>query len=169
MNDAAYWIHRLGLQAHPEGGYFRETYRSPERVDLAETLTRYEGPRALATSILFLLTSENFSALHRLRSDEIWNFHAGSPLTIHIIDPGGAYRTLRVGLDLDGAATPQAVVPAGCWFGSTVDEPGGFSLVGCGVAPGFEFADFELARRDELLRAYPQHAELVRRLTRERG
>jgi predicted cupin superfamily sugar epimerase len=169
MRVAAYWIERLRLEPHPEGGYFRETYRSPEQIDPSALPDRYVGPRSVATSILFLLTGENFSALHRLRSDELWHFHDGSPLTVHVIEPGGAYRPIRLGLDAEAGASPQAVVPAGCWFGSTVDDPGGYALVGCTVAPGFDFADFELADRASVLRLYPEHAGLIERLTRAHG
>jgi predicted cupin superfamily sugar epimerase len=166
MTTAQGWIERLGLQRHPEGGYYRETYRAADQIAAEALPGRYSGPRHAATSIYFLLTDREFSALHRLKSDEVWLFHAGSDLTVHVIDPDGTYRAHRVGLDLDRGAEPQAVVPAGCWFGSTVDEPGGYALVGCTVAPGFDFADFELARRAELTRAFPQHAELIARLTR---
>ncbi|RUL88809.1 cupin domain-containing protein [Tautonia sociabilis] len=166
MTDAPSWIARLGLQDHPEGGFFSESYRSADQLDAGILGGRYDGPRPVATSIYFLLTSDSFSSLHRLNSDELWYFHAGSPLTVHVIDPEGAYRPIKVGLNLDDGQRPQAVVPAGSWFGATVDEPGGFSLVGCAVAPGFAFADFELADRDQLTRAFPQHAELIARLTR---
>ena len=163
MTDASYWIDRLGLQAHPEGGYFRETYRSADRLDAGALGGRYDGPRPASTAIYFLLTSEAYSALHRLKSDELWHYHAGAPLTVHVIDREGGYRSHRVGLDLDAGQRPQAVVPAGCWFGASVDEPGGYALVGCTVAPGFDFADFELADRDRLTRQFPEHAELIAR------
>ena len=163
---AAYWIDRLGLQPHPEGGYFRETYRSADEIESGALGGRFSGSRSALTSIYFLLTDESFSSLHRMRSDEVWNFHAGSALTVHVIDPKGGYRSHRVGLELDAGQEPQAVVPAGCWFGATVDEPGGFALVGCTVAPGFDFADFELADREALTSRFPQHEVLITRLTR---
>jgi len=156
------WIAKLGLQPHPEGGYYRETYRAGDRVQSE----RHDGPRAASTLIYFLLTSENFSSFHRLKSDELWLFHTGSPLTIHVIDPDGTYRALRLGADFEAGQSFQAVVEADRWFGSTVDEPDGFALVGCAVAPGFEFADFELADRAALTERFPQHAELIARLTR---
>ncbi|WP_169974682.1 cupin domain-containing protein [Tautonia rosea] len=166
MSDAAYWIDRLRLQPHPEGGYFRETYRAKDTIAAEAIGERFAGPRSTSTSIYFLLTDESFSSLHRMKSDEVWNFHAGSALTVHVIDPGGTYRSHRVGLDLDNGQEPQAVVTAGSWFGASVDEPGGFALVGCTVAPGFDFADFELADREVLIREFPQHEALIRRLTR---
>lgn len=166
MTKAQDWIDRLDLSPHPEGGYFRETYRSPLTITWPIAGDEPPGTRSLATSIYFLLTSDNFSALHRLRSDEIWFHHAGHPLTIHVIEPDGTYKPLRLGFVPDGSTQPQALVPAGCWFGSTVDEPGGFALVGCVVAPGFDFADFEMGARETMLKDYPQHAEIIRRLTR---
>jgi predicted cupin superfamily sugar epimerase len=166
MTDATYWIDRLGLQEHPEGGFFRESYRSADRLEAGILGGRYDGPRVASTSIYFLLTSEASSSLHRLRSDEVWHFHAGSALTVHVIDPEGTYQALRVGLDLGAGQRPQAVVPAWSWFGATVDEPGSYALVGCTVAPGFDFADFELADRQELSRKFPDHAGLIARLTR---
>jgi predicted cupin superfamily sugar epimerase len=166
MKDAAYWIDRLGLQPHPEGGYFRETYRARDAIEAGAVGGRFAGPRSTSTSIYFLLTFESFSSLHRMKSDEVWNYHAGSALTVHVIEPGGESRSHRVGLDLDAGQEPQAVVTAGSWFGASVDEPGGYALVGCTVAPGFDFADFELADRERLTREFPQHMQLIRRLTR---
>jgi len=160
-------ITRLALSPHPEGGWYRETYRSEELYP-AETLPeRFDGPRCFATSIYFLLTSENFSSLHRIKADEQWHFYAGSPLTIHVFDQDGSYRSLCLGSDLARGQCLQAIVPHGCWFGATVDVEGGFALVGCSVAPGFEFTDFELPRREELLAQYPGHAALISRLTRK--
>jgi predicted cupin superfamily sugar epimerase len=163
--EAQYWIDRLGLQPHPEGGYYRETYRSSQRL-LGCCLFQHEGSRVAATAIYFLLPGEQFSALHRLRSDEIWHFYAGSPLTIHVIDPQGNLSQLKLGKDIENGESFQVVVPAGCWFGATVDEPDGYTLVGCTVAPGFEFEDFELGSRQQLIEQYPQHRELIERLTR---
>jgi predicted cupin superfamily sugar epimerase len=163
--EAQRWIEALRLQPHPEGGYYREVYRSSQRL-LGCCLFQHEGPRVAATAIYFLLPGEQFSALHRLRSDEIWHFYAGSPLTIHVIDPQGNLSQLKLGKDIENGESFQVVVPAGCWFGATVDEPDGYTLVGCTVAPGFEFEDFELGSRQQLIEQYPQHRELIERLTR---
>ena len=122
--------------------------------------------RAASTAIYFLLEGENFSAFHRLRSDEVWHFYAGSPLIVHVIDPAGTYSTILLGNDPEAGQAVQAVVTAGCWFASHVKDWKGWALVGCTVAPGFEFEDFEMAKRDELEAKYPQHREIVRRLTR---
>jgi len=163
--EARLWIERLQLQPHPEGGYYRETYRAEQRV-LGCCLIEHEGPRSMATAIYFLLTVDQFSALHRLRSDEMWHFYTGSPLTLHIIDPQGNLSQIRLGANPDNGENFQVVVKAGCWFGATVDDVEGYALVGCTVSPGFEFEDFELGDRQQLLERYPQHRELIERLTR---
>lgn len=163
--EAQYWIEKLGLQPHPEGGYYRETYRSGQRL-LGCCLHEHEGPRVAATAIYFLLRGEQFSSLHRLRSDEMWHFYTGSPLTLYIIDPQGSLSLVKLGKNVENGESFQAVVPGGCWFGATVDDPDGYTLVGCTVAPGFEFEDFELGKREQLIEQYPQHRELIERLTR---
>lgn len=167
MKTADDYIRLLGLQPHPEGGWYRETYRSAETIPPEALPVRFDGARPFATAIYFLLSSETFSALHRIRSDEQWHFYAGSALTVHSIEPSGEYRAVRLGADIGRGEAFQAVVPAGCWFGATVDEPGAFALVGCTVAPGFDFADFELGRRETLIRQFPAQRELIVRLTRE--
>jgi len=156
--DAAYWIDRLGLQPHPEGGYFRETYRADQRVTV-------DGlDRSASTAIYFLLERGQFSALHRIKSDEVWHFYDGSPLVISAILADGSLSTWRLGLGND--ALPQCVVPAGAWFGAEVIDAGDYALVGCTVAPGFEFVDFEMGDRAELTSSYPDRTDLISRLTR---
>jgi len=159
-------IKRLQLERHPEGGWYREVYRSPEQLPAVSLPERFNGPRSHATSIYFLLTSESCSRLHRIAADEQWHFYTGSPLTIHVITPDGEYHPMLLGPDHTRGQCFQAVVTHDNWFGATVEEAGAFALVGCSVAPGFEFADFELACRSELLLQYPQHAGLISRLTR---
>ena len=154
------WIAHLQLTPHPEGGYFRRNYTAEYQLDLPDR----NGLRPVATAIYFLLKSDQHSRLHRLQSDELWHFYSGSALTVHVLDPHGAYAAIRLGSDPMLGQCWQGVVRAGCWFGATVDTSMSFSLVGCTVAPGFDFADFELAERDALLRQYPQHAALIARL-----
>ncbi len=173
---AAYYIQSLKLQAHPEGGYFAETYRSAEAISQQALPYRFTGARAFATAIYFLLETHQFSALHRIQADEIWHFYAGRPLDITVIEPTtGELTIIRLGPDPGRNEVFQAVVPAGCWFGSkfTADsatsdldtEDPNFSLVGCTVAPGFDFADFELADRSALLAQFPQHRAVIEELT----
>ena len=166
MSSAQEWIDRLQLRPHPEGGYFRESYRSRETIAQAHLPPRFTGDRAFSTAIYFLLAGDDFSALHRIRSDELWHFYDGGSLTITVITPDGELRTIHLGTDARAGQVPQAVVPAGCLFGSHVTDRHSYALVGCTVAPGFDFADFELPSRQELSALYPRHAKVIERLTR---
>lgn len=163
--NAGYWIEKLKLEAHPEGGYFRQTYKSDLLIP-REALSGFTGARAASTAIYFLLEGKNFSSFHRLRSDELWHFYAGSPLAVHVIEPAGSYSSILLGNDPEAGQTFQAVVRAGCWFASHVADWKSWALVGCTVAPGFEFADFEMAKREELIGQYPQHRKMIEGLTR---
>lgn len=160
------YIRSLELRPHPEGGYYRETYRCGESITQSALPARYQGARAISTSIYFLLDASTFSAFHRLTSDEQWFFHDGQPLRIHMIHDDGHYTSLLNGPDIHRGHQLHVTFPAGCWFAARVEPPGSFGLISCTVAPGFEFADFELARRDELSHRFPQHAELIRAFTR---
>ena len=164
--DAKYWIDKLGLVPHPEGGHFRQTYRAEVEIDRNALPAGFGGSRAVATAIYFLLEKESFSAFHRLKSDEMWHFYAGGGLAVHVIATGGAYSRILLGGDPEAGEEFQAIVRAGCWFASEVRAGQSWALVGCTVSPGFDFADFELAKRDELVRRYPQHREVIERLTR---
>jgi len=166
MRDSRFWMDALALKPHPEGGYYRETYRSGESISAGALPDRYTGRRSLCTAIYFLLERSEFSAFHRIRSDEVWHFHDGGTLTLHRIAPDGSYAATRIGLDAAAGEVPQANVPAGCWFGATVSGSPGYTLVSCTVSPGFDFADFEIGQREDLLRRYPQHAATIERLTR---
>jgi predicted cupin superfamily sugar epimerase len=165
MRGAKYWIKKLGLEPHPEGGYFRQTYKA-NLILPHEALRGFAGARAASTAIYFLLEGENFSAFHRLRSDEVWHFYAGASLVVHMIDEGGNRSEILLGSNAEAGEVFQAVVQAGCWFGSRVRDGKSWALVGCTVAPGFDFADFEMGKRKELEREFPQHRELIKRLTR---
>lgn len=162
----AEWVRRLGLAPHPEGGFLRETYRARESMPASHLPARYAGNRSLATAILFLLPSAEFSTFHRLKSDELRCFHAGSPLAVHVIDERGLHTEVHLGPDPAAGQTYQEVIPSGRWFAAEVVAPASFALVSCVVAPGFDYADFELARRADPLQLFPQHGALVRRLTR---
>ena len=165
--NARYWIDKLKLTPHLEGGSYRQTYRSDLTFPREALPSGFAGPRPASTAIYFLLEGDNFSAFHRLRSDELWHFYAGSPLLVHIIDPEGGYSKFLLGSNPDQRETLQAAVPAGTWFASHVADWKSWALVGCTVAPGFDFADFELADREILWKTYPQHHEIIDRLTRE--
>ncbi|SDN44607.1 hypothetical protein SAMN05518871_105162 [Psychrobacillus sp. OK028] len=157
MKDATYYIKNLGLEPHPEGGYFQSSYTSKDS----------SGNRKLYTSIYFLLGVGEVSHFHRLKSDELWYFHAGSSLLVHVIDEEGNYVEHKLGLDIENGEVPQVLVPKNTIFGSSVIEDGTFSLVGCMVAPGFEYEDFELFTQKELLQDYPQHKEIIYKMAYE--
>jgi len=167
MKGARFWIEQLGLIAHPEGGHYRQTYRSNATIAREALPSGFAGSRPISTAIYFLLTGQEFSAFHRLQSDEMWHFYAGATLEVHMIDPDGIHSEILLGADVAEKQVLQAVVPAGCWFGSRLQNPNSYALVGCTVAPGFDFEDFEMAERAELIAQYPQHNALIRTLTRE--
>lgn len=157
MNRADELIQFLDLQPHPEGGYFRETYRSEGKTHV------YGGERNHCTCIYFLLTAERPSNFHRIRQDELWHFYDGATILLHVIAPSGAYTLHRIGRNLAAGEVPQLVVPGGSWFASEVHD--GWSLAGCTVSPGFDFDDFEMAERADLLASHPEHKQVILRLT----
>ena len=161
---ASYWIEKLDLQAHPEGGFFNETYRSEEVLAGDVIPSRYGKERNFGTSIYFLLTTDSVSNFHRLKSDEIWHFHYGGSAKIHFIDESGKYWSKDIGLKIESDQSIQVVIPKNTWFAAEVIEED-YILVGCTVAPGFDFEDFELADRQSLSSAYPQHQTLIARFT----
>lgn len=151
-------IRALGLKPHPEGGYYAQTFQSPTLLHAPQ------GPRAASTAIYFLLQRGDFSHWHRVRSDEVWHFYAGEGLELHLLTDEGAYNLVRMGPDVLRGERPQAVVPAGVW--QAARPLGDYALVGCTVAPGFDFADFELPTREELQRRFPQHTQSIMAFTR---
>jgi predicted cupin superfamily sugar epimerase len=163
------WIDALALTPHPEGGWFRETYRAAESLAHDHLPLRFGGPRAFSTAIYFLLRHGEFSALHRIRSDEVWHLYAGGPLNLALLHPDGRAQVVRLGMDVARGEAPQAMVPAGCWYGAWLDDGVPFALTGGTVAPGFDFADFELGTRRDLVERFPQQRALVERLTHPQG
>jgi hypothetical protein len=166
MLNVERWINELELRPHPEGGYFREAYRCAESVSQAHLPDRFRGDRSFSTAIYFLLIGSDFSALHRIQQDEVWHHYEGSAVTIEVISPADEHRTIRLGKDLGKGERPQAVVEAGAIFGAYLSDPRSYALVGCTVAPGFDFDDFTVPSREELLNEHPQHTRLIERLTR---
>lgn len=158
--SADYWIDLLKLNPHPEGGFYREVYRSGLAVQ-----TTANGPvKQACTSIYYLLQSGDFSAFHRLQSDEIWYFHKGAPLTIYIIHSLGELQPVQLSDQPDGNLS--ICVKANQWFAALPAQSEGFTLVSCAVAPGFEFAEFEMAARAQLAAQYPQHSNIINQLCR---
>ncbi len=163
MDEVARIIETLALSPHPEGGFFRETWRAP----LVLEGLPHGSPRAAHTAIYFLLPAGSFSALHRVRSDEVWHHYDGGPIELHMLSPEGVHTVERLGRDLAVGERPQAVVPAGTWQAALpLGEAASYALAGCTVAPGFDFADFDMPTRAELTVLFPRHAELIARLTR---
>jgi len=156
-------IQQLGLEPHPERGYYRETYRAPASVQV----DRPGRVRAASTAIYFFISArEPATFLHRLVSDEIFHLYDGGPLDILRLRPDSSWDVARLGLNLDAGERPQVVVPAGTWFGTELVAGASHCLVGCTVAPGFDFADFELAQGAELEGRYPEAADRIRRMSR---
>jgi len=155
------YIEKLQLQRHPEGGYFKETYRSSETMAQNNLPARFNGARCFGTAIYFLLKGEEFSAFHKILSDETWHFYAGNAAVIHMIDEQGNYSAQKVGSDIEKGEEFQFTVPASIWFASEVMDKAGFFLVGCTVAPGFDFADFQLADNETMLQQFPQHKTII--------
>jgi predicted cupin superfamily sugar epimerase len=151
-------VRRLALLPHPEGGWYRETHRSPVSIH-----SEKHGLRAAFTSILYLLEHPAVSRLHRIDAEELWNWHAGTALSVHVLAPDGKRKTHRLGPG--PSEVFQSVVPAGCWFGAEVEAPGAWSLVGCVVAPGFEFRTLQMAERQQLLTEFPGERSIIERLT----
>ena len=164
--NAEYWIQQLQLSSHVEGGAFREVYRSELSISQKALPIFFQGNRNIATSIYFLLASGQFSAFHRIASDEVWHFYYGDPLLVYEFDHSGELIVHRLGPNIEKGESFQTVVKAGSWFASVPADGSEYALVGCTVSPGFDFTEFELADRAALTRQYPAHAGLIERLTR---
>ncbi|MFN8264505.1 MAG: cupin domain-containing protein [Chitinophagaceae bacterium] len=164
--NAIDFITELKLQPHPEGGFYALTYKSDGQIPHEVLPDGFSGNRVFSTAIYFLLSGKDFSAFHRIQSDELWHFYAGCGLEIFVNYPNGESEVLKLGSDLNNGFRFQQLVPAGCWFASKPVDENCFSLVGCTVAPGFDFAEFELAEKEQLLSVYPQHSDWIRQLCR---
>lgn len=158
-------ISHFNLTAHPEGGYFKEIYRSKGKI-LEENLAEYfEGDRNYCTSIYFLLTAEKFSAFHKINQDEIWHFYTGSTLKLHQISPEGKYSIVLIGNDFANGEVPQYTVPAHYYFAAEVIQKNSYAFVGCTVSPGFDFKDFVLPSCQTLVSEFPNHQQIIKELT----
>ena len=164
MITAKQLIDKYQLIAHPEGGHYRQTYSSAGKIPKSVLPPAFQNDRFFSTAIYFLLEKNQFSAFHRIAGDELWHFYTGSGLHIYVIHPDGRGEVLKLGDDLENGFAFQHVVPAGAWFASQSSDKNGFSFVGCTVAPGFDFEDFEMANKAEMLRDYPQHGAWIESL-----
>ncbi len=165
MFDPYKTIELLGMQPHPEGGYYAEAYKTNGIIPALALTQTHHSFRPFMTSIYFLLLPGQVSRLHRLKSDEIWYFHAGNALDIHTIDEKGYYGKLSLGNEIETGQKPQQAVSPGLWFGASLKDDSQAALVSCAVAPGFSFADFELGQKELLLQQFPQHHKIISRLT----
>lgn len=164
MKGYQFWVDKLKLLSHPEGGYYKETYRSTDKFIGGDQ--SFPSGRTFSTGIYFLLHDDNFSAFHRIKSDEMWHFYEGTGLTVYIITESGKLDQIKLGSDPDRGEVFQAIVPAGCWFASKTTGENSYALVGCTVAPGFDFEDFEMANRQDLLKDFPELETEIVALTR---
>jgi len=158
-------VEALDLREHPEGGYYRETYRAPSRVPSASLPDGFSGDRDLSTAIYYLLPEGEKSRLHRLKADELWHLYEGGPLSLVMLGGEGRLKVTTLGRDIRAGQRPQTHVPAGTWFGAYPERGSGFALAGCTMAPGFDFADFEMGARDRLTGRYPEARDMIRLLT----
>ena len=165
MYTAEYFVENLNMTAHPEGGFYKETFASTENISDKDLDVNFEGSRMLWTSIYFLLRDGEVSNFHRLKSDEMWYYHSGSPLTIYIISPEGKLTIEQLGLNIENGEKPQVLVQKNYIFGSAMNNEG-YALVGCNVSPGFEFRDFELFERSFLIEKYPEYKKTILKLTK---
>jgi predicted cupin superfamily sugar epimerase len=159
------FISRFDMLPHPEGGWYKENYRSEEIIQSSALPERFGGDRNFSTAIYFLLEQGNFSGFHRIKSDECWHFYSGGALLVHIIHPNGKAETIRLSAEMNNPCF-QYVVPANAWFASEPAPESEFCFVGCTVAPGFDFKDFELAKSASLCEMFPQHESMIKRLCR---
>ncbi|CAN5374025.1 cupin domain-containing protein [soil metagenome] len=167
MHPITYWVTQLNLLSHPEGGYYKEVYRSDDLINVSGVAHHQNYLRSVCTSIYFLLPGNTFSGFHRIKSDEVWHFYEGDSITIYVLNPNGKLLELKLGKRLEEGELLQQIVPAGSWFASKCSVPDSYSLCGCTVAPGFDFQDFELANADKLSLAYPENKEIISRLCRQ--
>ena len=163
---AKQWISKLNLKPHPEGGFYNEVFRSDEILLNTAIDNRYGGSRTVSTSIDFLLTGNQFSAFHKIKSDELWHFYDGSPINLYLISEDGNLEIKKLGINISENEVPQITIPKNIWFAAEPIDKESFSLVGCTVAPGFDYKDFELGERKLLTKSFPQHIELINQFTR---
>jgi predicted cupin superfamily sugar epimerase len=157
--SAQHIIDKLKLMRHPEGGFYKETYRSDQIL-----VNDKKENRNVSTAIYYLLENEDRSLFHRIQSDELWFFHLGEPLEIISIERK-QLTTITLGNDIEQDEFPQVKIPANTWFGARIKNAKGFSLVSCVVSPGFDFTDFELAKREDLIQQFPLFKDVIEKFT----
>jgi len=159
-------IEILGLQPHPkEGGYFKETYRSEEKISLEALPDRYSNSKSFGTAIYYFLMPDTYSVLHRLPADEIFHFYLGDPVNMLQLRPDLTSEVITLGTEIDKCQHVQVIVPKDTWQGSFLKDGGRYALLGTTMAPGFDFSEYKEGVRDSLVCQYPDQRELIERLT----
>lgn len=158
-------MRQYDLRPHPEGGFYRRTYRSADRIPAGALPSEFGSDRPCSTAIYFLLGLNDMSRLHRIRQDETWHFYLGGPLRLVMLDDTGRFTEVTLGPHIQNGQEVQYTVPKGCWFGARPLPESPYAFVGCTVAPGFDFADLEIGRRDELIRLYPARRQIIAEFT----
>lgn len=166
LEKAKYYIDKLQLIPHPEGGYYKEIYRAGEMILVEHLPGSFKGNRNISTSIYFLLQRNDFSAFHRLKSDELWHFYDGSALKISVIDRDGNFNEIFLGRNIEEGESYQTVIKKNSWFAAELVDKKSFALVGCTVSPGFDFQDFEMADCEKLVNEFPAYADKIKKLCR---
>jgi hypothetical protein len=164
--QAQKYIEKLQLNPHPEGGYYKEIYRAGDKILPEHLPKRYNSSRNLSTSIYFLLEGDQVSNFNKLKSDEQWHFYDGSSIVIYVIDEGENLNKILLGRNIEKGDSLQTVIKSNSWFAAELSDKTSFALIGCTVAPGFDFNDFELGKRDALIKTFPQFRELISKLTK---
>jgi uncharacterized protein len=159
-------IKKLDLKPHPEGGFYKEIYKSRDFVEPTCLHNKFNDKRRFSTSIYYLLRNGDFSAFHRIKSDELWHYYAGGDILLHLLDHKNGYQTKILGNEITSNGSFQVIVPANVWFAAEPSQGSPFTLAGCTVSPGFDFDDFELANKDQLLQQFPRNADVINRLCR---
>jgi uncharacterized protein len=165
QEKAIYYIKKLDMMPHPEGGYYKEIYRSDEVIESEHLPERYDGRRNFSTSIYFLLRGNQISKFHRLKSDEIWHYYDGCCARIIVINKIGKLFVYFLGKDLEKNEELQIVIPKGCWFGAELVDKSSFILTGCTVSPGFDFSDFEMGKKETLLKEFPEYKNIIKKFS----
>jgi uncharacterized protein len=165
IKDADFLVDYLELEPHPEGGYFKETYRSKDVIPQSALGAAFSEDHVFSTAIYFLLKSGQVSKFHKIKQDEMWHFYFGSPLRVLFLEDNGNIEEFTLSPEIKSGHVFQALMPANTWIAAYPLEEDSFTLVGCTVSPGFEFSDFTMADRDEMIKKFPQHRELIKNLT----
>jgi predicted cupin superfamily sugar epimerase len=181
-NEAKYWIEKLGLSEHQEGGYYKVTYRSDKEIPYDSSVNSFlkthviekgvnshsesDDYRPISSAIYYLLDGAQFSCFHTQKFDELWHFYSGSSLSIHIINGNGEYSVMKLGRNFENGELFQVLIKGEVWFGANVDDPTSYTLVGCTVSPGFDYRDYEIGERQKLNKVYPQYKSIINKLTK---